>query len=323
MKGLNNMKYNIVLTDCDTVNAGDLDLRVFEEFGNVTYYGETAPELLHERIKDADIIILNKTVIGKAEIDAAPHLKMIALFATGYNNVDVAYARERGIDVCNAGSYSTNAVAQQVFAYILNHASRVADYNSDVKSGEWIRSRLFCFFSRPTHEIEGKTLGIFGFGAIGKKVADIALAFGMRVIATNRSKKAYDGVEFVDFDTLLSESDYLSVNCPLNAETAEIFDADAFDKMKVGLYFINTARGGVIVESALADALNSGKLSGAGVDVLTLEPMREGCPLLTAKNITITPHGAWAPLETRIRLLSIVTGNVKAFAKGAPTNVVN
>lgn len=317
------MKYNIVLTDCDTVNAGDLDLRVFEEFGNVTYHGETAPSQVCERIKDADIIILNKTVIGKEEIDAAPNLKMIALFATGYNNVDVAYARERGIDVCNAGSYSTSAVAQQVFAYILAHASRVADYDADVKSGRWIRSRLFCFFSRPTYELEGKTLGIFGFGAIGKKIADVALAFGMRVISTTRSKKTYDGVEFVDFDTLLSESDYLSVNCPLNTETAEIFNASAFEKMKDGLYFINTARGGVLVEDALADALNSGKLSGAAIDVLTIEPMREDCPLLNAKNITITPHVAWAPLQTRIRLLSIVASNVRAFAEGSPTNVVN
>ena len=160
------MKYNIVLTDCNTVNAGDLDLRMLEEFGNVTYYGETAPSQVSERIKDADIIILNKTVIGKAEIDAAPNLKMIALWATGYNNIDVAYARERGIDVCNAGSYSTGAVAQQVFAYILAHASRVTEYDADVKNGDWIRSRLFCFFSRPTQELEGKTLGIFGFGAI-------------------------------------------------------------------------------------------------------------------------------------------------------------
>lgn len=205
------MKYNIVLTDYKTVDAGDLDLKVLEEYGNVTYYGETAPEQVTERIKDADIIILNKTVIGKAEIDAAPNLKMIALFATGYNNIDVAYARERGIDVCNAGTYSTSAVAQQVFAYILAHASRVTEYDADVKNGDWIRSRLFCFFSRPTSEIEGKTLGIFGFGTIGSKIADIALAFGMRVIATTRSKKEYDGVEFVDFDTLLAESDYLSV----------------------------------------------------------------------------------------------------------------
>ena len=252
------MKYNIVLTDCNTVNAGDLDLTVLEEFGNVTYYPETSKDQLADRIKDADIIILNKTVIGKAEMDAAPHLKMIALFATGYNNIDISYAREKGITVCNAGSYSTGAVAQQVFAYILAHASKVSDYDADVKNGDWIRSRLFCFFSRPTYELEGKTLGIFGFGAIGSRIADIALAFGMRVIATNRSKKIYNGVEFVDFDTLLAESDYLSVNCPLNSETAEIFNAAAFEKMKVGLYFINTARGGVIVEDALANALNSG-----------------------------------------------------------------
>lgn len=317
------MSLKIVLTDCDTVNAGDLDLTVFERFGEVSYYGETLPEDVCDRIKDADIVIVNKTVLGKEEIDAAPHLKMIALWATGYNNIDVAYARSRGIDVCNAGSYSTSAVAQQVFAYILAHASRVADYNADVKNGDWIRSRLFCFFSRPTYELEGKTLGIFGFGAIGARIARIGLAFGMRVIATNRSQKSFEGVEFVDFNTLLSESDYLSVNCPLSAETAEIFNADAFAKMKVGLYFINTARGGVISEQALADALNSGRLAGAAIDVLTKEPMRPDCPLLNAKNITITPHVAWAPLQTRLRLLSIVEANVENFINGKPTNVVN
>ena len=317
------MSLNIVLTDCSTVNAGDLDLTVLENFGNVTYYEETDAQQTADRIKNADIVIINKTVIGKAEIDSAPNLKMIALFATGYNNVDVSYARAKGIDVCNAGSYSTGAVAQQVFAYILAHASKVASYDSDVKNGEWIRSRLFCFFSRPTYELEGKTLGIFGFGAIGSRIATIALAFGMRVIAVNRSKKTFEGVEFVDFDTLLRESDYLSVNCPLNAETEGIFNADAFSKMKVGLYFINTARGGVLDEQALADALNGGMLSGAAIDVLTKEPMREGCPLLTAKNITITPHVAWAPLQTRERLLSIVASNVEAFINGSPTNVVN
>ena len=317
------MKLNIVLTDSATVNAGDLDLSVLEQFGNVTYYAETAPEQTAERIKDADIVIINKALINKEEIDAAPHLKMIALFATGYNNVDISYARERGIDVCNAGSYSTGAVAQQVFAYILNHASRVSDYDSDVKDGDWIRSRLFCFFSRPTSELEGKTLGIFGFGTIGKRIADIGLAFGMRVIATNRSKKEYAGVEFVDFDTLLANSDYLSVNCPLNEGTAGIFNAEAFAKMKKGLYFINTARGGVLEEQALFDALESEHLSGAAIDVLTKEPMQKECPLINAKNITITPHVAWAPIETRIRLLSIVESNVRAFINGSPTNVVN
>lgn len=317
------MKLNIVLTDCATVNAGDLDLSILETFGNVTYYEETAPEQTAERIKDADIVIINKTLINKAEIDSAPNLKMISLFATGYNNVDVAYARERGIDVCNAGSYSTGAVAQQVFAYILAHSSRVSDYDNDVKNGDWIRSRLFCFFSRPTNELEGKTLGIFGFGAIGKRIADIGMAFGMRVIATNRSKKEYSGVEFVDFDTLLAQSDYLSVNCPLNEGTAKLFDGKAFAKMKKGLYFINTARGGVLDEQALFDALESEQLSGAAIDVLTFEPMREDCPLFKAKNITITPHVAWAPIETRRRLLSIVASNVQNFIDGHPTNVVN
>ena len=317
------MKLNIVLTDSATVNAGDLDLSILEEFGNVTYYEETSPDQTADRIKDADIVIINKTLINKEEIDAAPHLKMIALFATGYNNVDVSYARERGIDVCNAGSYSTGAVAQQVFAYILAHASQVSSYDADVKNGDWIRSRLFCFFSRPTSELEGKTLGIFGFGAIGKRIADIGLAFGMKVIATNRSKKEYAGVEFVDFDTLLAESDYLSVNCPLNEGTAKIFNAEAFAKMKKGLYFINTARGGVLEEQALFDALESEHLSGAAIDVLTKEPMQKECQLINAKNITITPHVAWAPIETRRRLLSIVASNVQNFIEGHPTNVVN
>lgn len=317
------MSLNIVLTDCSTVSSGDLDLSVLNSLGNVTLYEETLPEQTAERIKNADVIVINKTVIGKAELDAAKNLKLIALFATGYNNVDVAYARQRGITVSNAGSYSTGAVAQQVFAYILDHASKISDYDKDVKNGEWIRSRLFCFFSRPTSELSGKTLGIFGFGAIGSRVAKIANAFDMRVIAHTRTQKEADGVEFVDFDTLLRESDYLTVHCPLTAETSEIFDAKAFAKMKKSAYFINTARGGVINEAALCDALESGALSGAAVDVLTKEPMREGCPLLHAPNITITPHVAWAPLETRERLLSIVVSNIEGFINGTPKNVVN
>ena len=317
------MSLKIVLTDCSTVNAGDLDLTSLERFGEVTYYPETAPEETAERIKDADVVILNKTVLGQNELDAAKNLKLVALFATGYNNIDVAYARERGITVCNAGSYSTSAVAQQVFAYILNHASKVASYDQDVKKGEWIRSRLFCFFSRPTEELAGKTLGIFGYGAIGKRVAAIAKAFEMRVIVTTRTPQQDATVEFVDFDRLLGESDYISVNCPLNESTKEKFDADAFAKIKKGAFFINTARGGVINEQALSDALASGHLAGAAVDVLTAEPMREDCPLCAAPNITITPHVAWAPLQTRERLLSIVEDNIEHFINGSPKNVVN
>ena len=313
----------IVLTDCATVTADDLELSVLERFGEVTYYPETAPSDTAERIKDADIVIINKTVIGKAEIDAAKNLKLVALFATGYNNVDVKYAREKGITVCNAGSYSTSAVAQQVFAYILAHASKVAQYDADVKNGDWIRSRLFCFFSRPTYELAGKTLGIFGYGAIGKRVAAIANALEMNVIVCTRTKKNDDTVTFVDFETLLKESDYLSVHCPLTEATTELFNAEVFSKMKKGAYFINTARGGVIVEQALRDALTSGHLSGAAVDVLTKEPMQASSPLLNAPNITITPHIAWAPLQTRERLLSIVEANVEAFLNGKPQNVVN
>ncbi len=314
----------IVLTDCDTiVSNNDIDLSALEAFGEVIYYPETAANLTAQRIADADIVIVNKTVIGKSEIDAAKNLKLIALFATGYNNIDVKYAAERGIAVCNAGSYSTSAVAQQVFAYILAHASSVSEYNEDVKQGEWIRAKLFSFFSRPTSELAGKTLGIFGFGAIGSQVARIALAFDMRVIACTRTPKEYEGVEFVSFDKLLAESDYLTLHCPLTDDTAKIFDAEAFSKMKQGLYFINTARGGVIDEYALLDALNSGRLSGAAIDVLTKEPMSADCPLIQAQNITITPHVAWAPIETRRRLLDIVCDNVRSFLDGTPKNKVN
>lgn len=313
----------IVLTDCSTVTTGDLDLSSLERFGEVVYYNETSPEDTSERIKDADVVVLNKTVLGRTELEGAKNLKLIALFATGYNNIDVSCARERGIAVANAGSYSTSAVAQQVFAFILNHASRVAEYDADVKEGAWVRSRLFCFFARHTEELAGKTLGIFGYGAIGKKVAEIARAFDMRVIVTTRTPKQDATVEFVDFDTLLRESDYLSLNCPLNDGTREKFNAEAFAKMKRGAYLINTARGGVIDEQALADALNSEQLSGAAVDVLTFEPMREDCLLRGAKNITFTPHVAWAPLETRQRLLGIVEDNIESFITGAPKNIVN
>ena len=317
------MDLNIVLTDCNTVSSGDLDLSALEKFGNVTYYGESTPEQIPERIKDADVVILNKTVLGENELKHAKRLKLIALFATGYNNIDVAYARKMGISVANAGSYSTSAVAQQVFGFILANATKISEYDRDVKDGAWIRSRLFCFFSRPASELQGKTLGIFGYGAIGRRVAEIARAFEMRVIATTRTPKQDDIATFVDFDTLLGQSDYLSVNCPLNDGTKELFGAEAFARMKKGAYFINTARGGVICEQALFDALESGHLSGAAIDVLTKEPMQEDCILKNAKNITITPHIAWAPLETRERLLGIVMDNIEGFFGGTPKNIVN
>ncbi len=317
------MSLKIVLTDAATVCANDIDLSTLNEFGEVVIYEETSPLQTAERIKDADIIIINKTLITKQELDAAENLKLIALFATGYNNVDIKYARERGVTVCNAGTYSTNSVAQQVFAYILGHASKVGPYDADVKNGDWIRSRLFCFFSRPTEELAGKTLGILGYGAIGKKTAKIASAFDMRVIAHTRTPSEDGIAQMVDFETLLAESDYLSVHCPLTEQTSRLFDKNTFAKMKKGAFFINTARGGIIDEYALRDALACGHLSGAAIDVLTTEPMQSDCPLLTAPNITITPHIAWAAIETRLRLLSIVKNNIRAFLEGKPVNVVN
>ncbi len=316
-------KLKIVLTDCDTLNKNDLDLSLLEQFGEVTYYGSTPANLTAERIADADIIIINKTIIGAAELDAAKHLRLVCLFATGYNNVDVVYARQRGISVANAGSYSTSAVAQQVFAYILSHACAIRDYDSGVKNGEWIRSKLFCFFSRPTVEVAGKVLGIFGYGAIGKQVARIAHALDMRVLVCTRTPQLDNSVEFVDFDTLLAQSDFLTAHCPLTDATKQIFDEAAFSKCKKGMYFINTARGGVISEQALFNALESGQLSGAAIDVLSQEPMRADCVLRNAKNITITPHVAWAPYETRTRLLNIVISNIQCFLDGNPKNIVN
>lgn len=318
------MKPKIVLTDCGTITSNnDLDLSVLERFGDVTYYKETPREMTAERIADADIVILNKTVIGKAEIDSAKNLKLISLFATGYNNIDIEYAAKRGIAVCNAGAYSTSAVAQHVFAFILNYASGISVYDKAVKDGEWIRSRLFSFFSHPTSELDGKTIGIFGFGAIGAQVAKLAIAFNMRVIAGTRTPKAVSGVEFVSFDELLRQSDYLTVHCPLTPDTEHIFDEEAFSKMKDSCYFINTARGGVVDEYALSDALRTKRIAGAAIDVLTTEPMSADCLLYGAPNITITPHVAWSPIETRQRLLGIVCDNIEAFLCGIPKNKVN
>ena len=316
------MPLKIVITDWDTVSRNDLDLSVLSEFGEIICYSNTLDDELCDRIKDANVVICNKTSIQKKHIDAAPELKLITLFATGYNNIDVKYAAEKGIAVCNAGVYSTNAVAQQTFAYILAHASRINEYASNVKDGAWENSKLFSRFGLEAHELCGKTLGIFGYGAIGKRVAMIAKAFDMRVIACTRTPKADNIAEFVDMDTLLRESDYISLHCPLNDGTRGLFGKNEFAKMKPTAYFINTARGAVTNEQELADALNDGVIAGAAVDVLSVEPMRDDCPLKGAKNLTLTPHVAWAAHETTQRVLDITVQNLKAFVSGAPQNKV-
>ena len=310
----------IVLTDAQTVLDNLVNADILKQFGEVEEYGLLRYDEVAEKIADADMVVCNKTLLDKNTLRLAKNLKYIGLFATGYNNIDIDYCKAHNIAVCNAGSYSTNAVAQHTFALILEHFNNTSNYNKYVQDGRWNRSKTFSPFVYPLSELAGKTLGIVGFGNIGRAVAKIANAFEMRVIAYNRSEKQADGVEFVGFETLLEQSDIVSVHCPLNSESENMFDKNAFAKMKKGALFVNTARGGVMVEQDLFDALQSGHLGGAAIDTLKVEPMEEDCILMGAKNCIMTPHIAWAPVETRVRLMNIVADNIRAFLNGTPQN---
>lgn len=310
----------IVLTDAQTVLDDLVNADVLKQFGEVEEYGLLRYDEVAEKIADADMVVCNKTLLDKNTLRLAKNLKYIGLFATGYNNIDINYCKEHNIAVCNAGSYSTNAVAQHTFALILEHFNKTANYNKYVQDGCWKRSKTFSPFVYPLAELAGKTLGIVGFGNIGRAVAKIANAFEMRVIAFNRSEKQADGVEFVSFNDLLKESDVVTVHCPLNSESQDMFDKNAFAKMKKGALFVNTARGGVMIEQDLFDALQSEHLGGAAIDTLRVEPMEENCILMGAKNCIMTPHIAWAPVETRVRLMNIVAENIKVFLRGASQN---
>ena len=313
----------IVLTDAQAVVDELVTEDCLREFGEVVSHGLLRYEEVAEAIADADIVLCNKTLLYSHTLRLAKQLKYIGIFATGYNNIDVDYCRAHGITVCNAGSYSTQSVAQQTFALILAYYNQIAAYDRYVKDGRWKRSPTFSPFVYPLNELMGKTLGIVGLGAIGQEVAAIANAFKMRVIGYNRSVKNVPNVEQVSFDRLLSESDIISVHCPLNADSEDLFNKDTFSKMKKGSLFVNTARGGVVVEQDLYDALESEHLGGACLDVLRVEPMEEDCLLMEAKNCIITPHVAWAPLETRQRLMGIVADNIRNFLNGTPTHVVS
>lgn len=313
----------LLLTDCATLRSnGDLPLDSLKRFGDIFEYENITRAGLLKEAADADIILCNKTVIDKEVFDAAEKLKYIGLFATGYNNIDIDYAKQKGVTVCNAGSYSTDAVTQQVIGYILMHYTAIPEYNEFVKNGGWKKSAVFSplvFFS---DEVAGKTLGIVGYGSIGKSVEKAAKGLGMNVLVYTRTVRENGETRFTDLDTLLKESDIVTLHCPLNAQSADMMNAEAFAKMKDGAFFINTSRGGTVDENALYDALSSGKLSGAAVDVLKKEPMSKDCPLDKAPNLIITPHTAWAPLTTRKRLLGIVESNIEAFLKGAPQNKI-
>lgn len=314
---------NITVLDRCTVTAGDISFAPIEKTGNVTYYDTLPQSEVAKAIGNADAVVVNKAKITAEVMDACPNLRFVGLFATGYNNIDIKAAKERGIVVCNVPGYSTDSVAQHTFALMLHFASRADDYAMSVANGDWANAKTFSYLAFPTEELAGKTLGIFGFGTIGKAVAKIALAFGMKVIATVRRPQEFEGVTFVDKETLFRESDYLTFHCPLTEETTHLVNKETLALMKPSAVIINTARGGVIEEEALTEALNSGKIRGAGIDVLDVEPMRHGHPYLTAKNCYITPHVAWASIEARTRLIGIVADNLEAFAKGAVINCVN
>lgn len=314
----------IVILDWSTMcREDDLSAEIFRQFGEVSCYPLTSPEDTAERIGDAEIVLCNKVKITRDVMDSCPKLRFIGLFATGFNNVDVEYAAEKGITVCNAGQYSTNAVAQQVFAYILDHASRVKDYDNAVKNGEWETSPCFSYFPLPTMELEGKTLSVVGFGSIGRRVAELGSAFGMNVIVSTRTRPVNCRYEVTDLETAVKNADFLTFHCPLTNQTEGMVNAKLIKLMKPSAVLINTSRGAVVNEADLCNALNSGLIAGAYLDVLETEPMSPETPMKSAKNCVITPHTAWAPFETRLRLLNIVHDNISAWLDGVPKNKVN
>ena len=297
--------------------GNDLDLSYFSELGHVTFYELTKPEEVPERIRDADVIIVNKIPMNEATLSGASHLKLVALTATGMNNIDFDYTNSHGIQVKNVAGYSTNAVAQHTFALLFYVLHRLAYYDNYVKSGAYCTNPGFSHFDEKFSELDGKTWGIVGMGAIGQRVASIAEAFGCHVIyystSGNHTEKTY---ERVDFDTLLTTSDIVSVHAPLTEQTEHLMNAAAFAKMKHSAIFINVGRGPIVVEADLADALEQGTIAAAGLDVLSVEPMREDNPLRRIKDserLVITPHIAWAAVETRKRLMEIILQQVKEF----------
>lgn len=301
----------------------DVDFSEFESLGEVQYFGDIPREELFSLCTDVDALIVNKVEVDEALLAVSPNLKYVGTFATGYNVVDIEACRRRGITVCNAPDYSTRSVSQLVFAHLLNFYDKISDYTASVAAGDWIRSKAFCYFPFPTYELYGKTFGIFGYGNIGKAVAKIADAFGANVVISTRTPPKGCPYNVVDFEELLKSSDVLSLHCPLTEKTAKIIDGKALSLMKNNAVLINTARGGLVDERALAEALNSGRIAGACLDTVAVEPMRADNPLYGAKNCFITPHIGWVPQETRQRLLGTVAGNLKAFIEGKPINVVS
>ncbi|ERJ13551.1 D-2-hydroxyacid dehydrogenase [Haloplasma contractile] len=315
-----------VVLDGHALNPGDLSWEGIESLCELTVYERTPKELIIERIKDAELIITNKVKITKEILELAPHIKYIGILATGFNIVDLEAANKLNITVTNIPSYSTEAVAQHVFSLLLEITNQVSSHNRAVKEGQWTNNDDFCFWNTPLIELSNKTIGIIGFGSIGQKVSEIANAFSMNVLTYNRTVKReyeHDRLKFVSLDELCERSDVISIHVPLSDQTKGLINEQLINKMKKGVIIINTARGPIINEHDLYQALKSDHVYSAGLDVVSEEPIKANNPLLNAKNTFITPHIAWAPNETRLRLLEIATKNIKAFLEGKPINVVN
>ncbi len=314
---------NIVVLDGHTLNPGDVSWDAIAALGTLTVHERTPPGQVIARAAEADIVFTNKTVLTAATLAALPKLRFIGVLATGINVVDIAAARARSVPVCNVPAYGTQSVAQMVLALILELAQHAGHHADSVRAGGWSRCPDFCYWEKPLLELDGRTLGIVGYGRIGEAVAHRARAFGMRILAQSRTPKPAADVTFVDVDTLFREADIVSLHCPLTADNKGMVNTARLELMKPAALLINTARGPLVDEAALAAALNTGRIAGAALDVLSVEPPAANNPLLTAKNCIITPHIAWATRAARARLMDTAAANLRAFLAGTPQNVVN
>lgn len=319
------MVRRIVVLDGYTLNPGDLSWTELEKLGSLTVYDRSSPTEVAVRIRDAEIVFTNKVVLPPETISRADRLQFVGVLAAGFNVVDVEAAKDRGIPVCNVPDYGPESVAQMAFAHLLNFTQRVADHAASVRAGDWVASPDFCYWQHPLCELHGTTIGIVGLGTIGRATARIAHGFGMKVIATTRdaSRVPPTGVSWRDLDELLAEADVVSLHCPLTPETKGIINAARLARMKPTAFLINTGRGPLLDEAALADALDRRVIAGAGLDVLSTEPPDANNSLLAARNCVITPHIAWATQAARQRLMSIAVNNLRQFLAGTPANCVN
>ncbi|MFT3983468.1 MAG: D-2-hydroxyacid dehydrogenase [Lachnospiraceae bacterium] len=315
----------IVILDGYTENPGDLSWNGFEELGSLTVYDRTPESMVIERIGDADAVIVNKTPLSLEVFEKCKNISYVGVLATGYNVVDIQAAKERNIPVCNIPTYGTTAVSQMVFALLLEVCHHVAEHSESVKMGEWSNNKDWCYWKSPLIELAGKTMGILGFGRIGQLTGQIAKAFGMKVLAYDSYETAAgkEIAEYVSLEKLFEKSDVISLHCPLFDATKGIINQESIQKMKDGVILINTSRGPLIDEDALADALKSGKVYAACCDVVSTEPIREDNPLLACENSILTPHIAWAPKESRQRLMDIAVDNLRSYQMGTIVNSVN